>query len=477
MNQPFDIAVIGGGAAGCAAAEEAARLGSRVVLIERNRLLGGASWLRGRLPARLLQEVAARVARQTPAARNTDAALVELSKLLLDLDARRRAHSQQLSESLAQHRVMRLHARAQLLSDGHINLTTVRGEQHRIVARTTILATGDRAVSIPGARIDHELILDSGSALSAVYLPRTLAVVGQGPAAVEMAGLFAALGTATTLIVSEDTLLAGSDASLRDAFVSSFKAMGGEVLWHHTVVSTGKDGKGGARCTVRRRTSGEERTFDVDRLIVATHREATGRSLSLERVGIQRTSTGMLKVDDRFETTARGIFAVGAAVGAGTSPARVAHQAQQAVRNAVGLNDNQSPETTSEDDFVDAILTVPELAQLGKAEREVPHALVATVFDGGVGLKLVATADRRMVGLHAWGTAAEARLDALTEVVASGWSLRQLASDRADDPAFEHVRQAAATLLTKRRPIEDLVLDPDDLLAGIIPMPPGTSAA
>lgn len=477
MRDLFDIAVIGGGAAGCAAAEEAARLGAKVVLIERNRLLGGSAWLRERLPTRMLHEVVAQLSGQATPSPNEHITSVELSKLLPGLDSQREAHSEQLSKSLDQHHVLRLHARAQLAPGGQVDLTSIRGEHHRITARHIILATGSRAVSAPGARIDHELILDLGSALSAVYLPRTLAVVGRGAAAVEVAGLFAALGTQTHLIVEGNTVLDDFDPCLQDAFVSSFKSIGGTMLWNHTVVQAGEDGDGGARCTVREQRTGASLTLDVDRVIMATHREATGNSLGLDHVNVQKTSMGLLKVSDRFETTAPGIYAVGAAIGGCTSPEQATAQACQAVRNAMNHTDGSRTDTTPQASCSEVILTSPELARLGQAEQAVPGARVATVFDGPVGLKLVANADQRVVGLHSWGPGAKARLAALHGVVADRWTLQQLNSSPVDAPAFEHGRAAANTLLTRSLSVEDLMLDPDDLLAGVIPTPTGTSAA
>lgn len=475
MRSPFDIAVIGGGAAGCAAALEAARLGARVVIIERNRLLGGASWLRGRMPARMLQQVAAQVAHSTPATRTTDQASLEIAKLLPDLDARRLAHSDQLTQELAEHQVLRLHARARLAGDGFIDLTSVRGEQHRIQARHIILATGDRTVSVPGARIDHELVLDPGSALSAVYLPRTLAVVGSSPAAIEMAGLFSALGTHTRLIVANTTVLPTVDPRLRESFLTSFRAAGGEVLWRHAVIKTGKDDKGGARCTVRSLQSGEESTFDVDRIIVAARREATGRSLALEGVGLSRNEAGLIDVDSLFRTVNPRISAVGAAIGAGTSPTRVVDQARRAVHAALGSTQTRTDGQVKDPLFVDSILSMPELAHVGAPEPTVDSAMVATVFESGCGLKLVADADQRVVGLHAWGTAAESRMVALIELVQDRWSLDRVAGQR--DPAFDRAQQAAMSLLGRCRDLQDIVIDPDDLLAGIVPIPTGSSAA
>jgi len=212
MTSTFDIAVIGGGAAGCTAAVEAARLGARVVLIEQERRLGGVSWHRRRLPARLLQ-AAVRTHRSTDAD-TIDPSVVELSKLLPDLDARRREQAEALSKTLQKSGVMRLHARARLISPHSVALTTVHGATHQITAERIIIATGDRPRSPRGARIDHEAVLDMGSVLSAVYLPRSVVVAGEGPSACEMATLLGHLGCEVTLAVPGGRVLEGLDPVL-----------------------------------------------------------------------------------------------------------------------------------------------------------------------------------------------------------------------------------------------------------------------
>ena len=80
-----------------------------------------------------------------------------------------------------------------------------------------------------------------------------------------------------------------------------------------------------------------------------------------------------------------------------------------------------------------------------------------------------------MVGLHAWGSKAESRVLALNDLVRNRWSLDRVANHRG--PVFERARQAAMILLGRHRDLQDIVIDPDDLLAGIVPIPTGSSAA
>ena len=154
MTTSFDIAVIGGGAAGCTAAVEAARQGARVALVEQERRLGGVSWHRRRLPARLLQATVR--THRTTDTDTIDPSVVELSKLLPDLDARRREQAEALSKTLQKSGVMRLHARAKLTSPHTIALTTVHGATHEITAerlRTSVWSQGLVGVWVSGVGV------------------------------------------------------------------------------------------------------------------------------------------------------------------------------------------------------------------------------------------------------------------------------------------------------------------------------------
>lgn len=470
MTQHFDIAIVGGGAAGCAAAVEAARSGARVALIERERLLGGATWHRGRLPARMLQVAVRQLRASGPI--TGDPSEIELARLLPDLDAHRHQRAAQLAAQVKDSGALRLHARAQLVGPHEIELTSVRGTQHRISARTTILAVGDQPRSLRGARIDHEAILDIGSVLSAVYLPRSVVVAGQTASAVEMAGLLVHLGCEVTLAVPGDRVLPGMDSVLAEAFLTAFRAAGGRVLWRHTVSRAQKDGSGGARC--RLISDGTEAPIDLnpDRVVVAGKRRASVRGLGLDGIGLPLDSRGYLEVDSHFRTVLPSVRAVGAAIGTGSCPDRAIHQALHAVHRALELRGSPA---RPDRPFVETVLSVPELASIGSAESAQHSGLTSTVIDHTAGLKLVADTDHCVVGLHAWGPGAEERLRAQAPAVQERWTLRRLSGETG--AAHERSRQAATALLSHGRAGGEVLLDPDDILAGIVQLPESTSAA
>ena len=471
MKTAFDIAVIGGGAAGCTAAVEAARLGARVALIEQDRLLGGATWHRGRLPARMLQAaVRARTSGGTTA--TTDPATIELSKLLPDLDAHRRKHAASYANALQKHGVLRVHARAALLSPHVVEVTTVQGTRHRIESDQIIIATGDRPRSPRGARIDYEAVLDMGSVLSAVYLPRSVVVAGDGPSACEMATLLGHLGSQVTLAVPGSGVLPGLDPVLAEVVLASLRAAGGTFLPHHTLTGAQKDGSGGALCTLTPTDGSPARHLNPDRVVVATHRTATVRSLDLGAVGLSLSAGGHLPVDRQFQTEQASIRAIGGVIGAGASPTRIRHQARQVAHWALyGRGHANEPPRP----FLDTIHAAPELATIGQAERARGGLVATTVRQGDSGLKVVADEHRRLAGLHAWGTGAEKRLQALEEAVQEQWHIRRLS--RASSPSMAAASEAARQLEAALSAADPDALHPDDLLAGIVHLPGSTSAA
>ena len=470
MNGQFDIAVIGGGAAGCTAAVEAARLGGRVVLIEQDRMLGGAAWHRGRLPTRMLQ--AAVGARALSGDTTADPSTIELAKLLPDLDAHRRKHAQTYADVLQAQGVLRIHGRATVTAPKVVEVTTVNGSRHRVQCTQIIVATGDRPRSPEGAHIDYEAVLDIGSVLSAVFLPRSVVVAGDGASACEMATLLGHLGSKVTLAAPGPRLLPGYDPALADAVLASLRAAGGTFLPEHTLTRAQKDSQGGALCTLTPTDGRPALQLNPDRVVVATHRTASLRALDLDALGISRNVRGYLSVDAQFQTAVDGIRAIGGVIGAGSSPTRIRHQARQVAHWALlghGLSGEQ------EIPFLDSIHAAPELATLAASSAERAGLLMATTRDSGRGLKLVADEHHRVVGLHAWGPNAEKRLQALETAVQQKWRVRRLT--RASTTSMNAASDVAHQFLASVPAAKSSAIHPDDLLAGVVGMPQSPSAA
>ncbi len=198
----YDLLVVGGGPGGESAALHAAALGKRVALIER-RALGGAPVNTAGVPSKALREVARRLtdchAGLLPGASCDDGGPLRLTRLLeparrLGFLERRRIRARLHAEGV--HVVA---GRAQLAGRHQVQVTS-RGGHHLLAAEYIVLAPGASPHRPAGIVFDGQTIVDSDQLLRLERVPRSLAVVGGGVIGAEYASVFAALGSAVTLL-------------------------------------------------------------------------------------------------------------------------------------------------------------------------------------------------------------------------------------------------------------------------------------
>jgi dihydrolipoamide dehydrogenase len=211
-----DIVVLGAGPCGYTAAFRAADLGRRVVLVEKYAALGGVCLNVGCIPSKALLHVAEVMS----AARDLAEAGVEFGAPKLDLAklrARKDAIVAQLSGGLAtlasQRGVTVVTGTGTLAGPKRLDVATADGVAIAIDFEHAILAAGSRPVKLPGFP-DDPRVLDSTSALALDEIPRRLLVVGGGIIGLELATVYAALGSEVTIVEALDRLMPGPDADL-----------------------------------------------------------------------------------------------------------------------------------------------------------------------------------------------------------------------------------------------------------------------
>ncbi|KAB1073913.1 glutathione-disulfide reductase [Methylobacterium planeticum] len=304
MNEVYDVDlfVIGGGSGGVRAARIAAGYGARVKLAEEYRV-GGTCVIRGCVPKKLMV-YAGRFADEfeDAAGFGWDVAAPRFDWSVLK---RRRDAEVARLEGIYDTNLMRagveiLPQRA-VIEDAH----TVRlaGTGERVRARVILVAVGASPVkepAIPGA--EHAITSNEVFELDA--LPERILVVGGGYIAVEFAGVFAALGSRTTLLHRGERLLRGFDDEVRDALGEAY-ARRMDLRLGRTVNSLERrDGGIAARLD-----DGSE--IVVDQVLVATGRRPNVAGLGLDRVGIETDAVGAIPVDATSRTVVPSIYAVG----------------------------------------------------------------------------------------------------------------------------------------------------------------------
>ncbi|NEU13806.1 glutathione-disulfide reductase [Methylobacterium sp. BTF04] len=297
-----DLFVIGGGSGGVRAARIAAGYGARVKLAEEYRV-GGTCVIRGCVPKKLMVyagrfqdefEDAAGFGWSVPAPR------FDWSVMKARRDAEVTRLEGIYGTNLGKAGVEIVPQRA-VIEDAHTVRLVDSGE--RVTARIILIAVGARPVKeplIPGA----EFAITSNEVFDLETLPERILVVGGGYIAVEFAGVFASLGSRTTLLHRGDKLLRGFDEEIREALGEAYaKRM--DLRLNQTVECLERVA-GGLKVTL-----GDGSHMEVDQLLTATGRRPNVEGLGLDAVGIEIDAAGAIPVDAFSQTRVPSIYAVG----------------------------------------------------------------------------------------------------------------------------------------------------------------------
>jgi glutathione reductase (NADPH) len=457
----YDVAVIGAGPAGTAAALRAAELGARVVVLEAGRV-GGTCVNTGCVPTRVL----AKTARLIREARHADDYGVDVGRPSIDWPTTvARVHERvdkvrsikREAERFAEAGVHLVHeGRARFVDDRTLDLDSGR----RITADSIMICVGghSRRLPVPGA----ELATVPEDVLDLPALPRRVAVIGAGNTGAQLVTVFSSFGSEVTLLDVAPRVLMASDASIAEVVASAFREQG--VAVHtgiETVESLTRSADGAIALAWR--ADGAARSVEFDAVIMATGWPADVEDLGLENAGVEVVRSS-IPADQYFRTVVPHIFAVGDANGRDMLVQAAQFEGEAAAENAVlGANRRTPHHLLPAGGFTD-----PDYAGVGLTEAEargrdtscvvasVPYASVdrAVIDDREVGfLKLIADRRRELIlGAHAVGENAIEVIQSVTTAMAAGVDVSTLANVRFAYPTYSAVIGLAARALLSEKP-------------------------
>lgn len=359
------VAVIGAGPGGYAAAFLAADLGMAVTLVDPAPHPGGVCLYRGCIPSKALLHVAgeilaARVAPEHGVAFGDPA--IDLARLRNWKDGVVEGLTGGLGQLARQRRIRYLRGTAAFVDRRTLQVTENGGATRRLAFEKAVLATGSRARELPGAPGGDPRLMGSRAALELEVLPGNLLVVGGGYIGLEMGTIYAALGTRVTLVEMTGTLLPGVDRDLVRVLRERVEGLF-EGLELETTVAALKAQKNGWR--VELEGPGGRRTRIFERILAAVGRRPHTAGLGLERVGVELDEAGFVRVDGQQRTSIATIFAVGDAAG----PPLLAHKAMHEGRVAAEVIAGRR--AAFEPAAIPAVVyTDPEIAWAGLTETE-----------------------------------------------------------------------------------------------------------
>ena len=463
MSEKADVIVIGAGPGGYVAAIRAAQLGLSVVLVEKMERLGGTCLNIGCIPSKALLDSSELYER----ARGEFAEHgITVSGVKLDLaamHARKRAVVEKLTGGVAGlmkgRKVRVVHGSARLAGRGTVVVGGASGEQ-RIEAAHIVLATGSVPVELPFLPFDGTTVVSSTEALEFDSVPKDLVVVGAGAIGLELGSVWARLGSHVTVVEIMPEILPGWDLQVARTLRRELDRQGIEFRLAHKV--TGLAGTKAKPKVAVDDPDGKPIELPADRVLVAVGRRPYADGLGLEELGVQvEGKSRRISVDDRFHTTADGVYAIGDLI----HGPMLAHKAEDegiAVAEIIAGRAGH----VNYDTIPGVVYTWPEAAMVGRTEEALKQAGVeyargsfnfaangrALAMSAPAGfVKILADAKTdRVVGAHLVGPWASDLVSELVTVMEFGGSAEDVARTVHAHPTLTESVKEAAMAVDKR---------------------------
>jgi dihydrolipoamide dehydrogenase len=367
-----EVLVLGSGPGGYSAAFRAADLGRRVLLVERYPTLGGVCLNVGCIPSKALLHVAAVM----DEAAHFSAIGVSFNAPAIDLDKLRRHKDQvvaRLTSGLNSMAKMRkitvLRGSGQFVDAHHLDLELTTGpgrngsgEVQRVRFEQAIIAAGSQAVRLPFVPEDPR-VLDSTSALDLKNVPARLLVVGGGIIGLEMATVYAALGSQIDVVEMTGGLMPGTDRDLVRVWQKFNDKRFARVMLNSRLASVEARPDALVARFDPEQAPAEPRSYDA--LLVSVGRTPNGRRIGAERAGVHVDERGYIPIDSQQRTNVSNIFAIGDIAAAPMLAHKAVHEGHVAAEAASGMKSHFDTTVIPSVAYTD-----PEIAWVGVTEDE-----------------------------------------------------------------------------------------------------------
>lgn len=360
MTDAVRIVIIGGGPGGYVAGIRAAQRGADVTVVEKD-LLGGTCLNRGCIPTKALLGSVEALHKARSGGEFGFTVASDVTPDFARMMERKSAISTQLRDGiqalLKKNKVTLVQGEGRIVGPGAVQVETAEGAVS-LEADKIIVATGSEPARLPFFDFDQPTVLTSTSALELTSIPESLLIVGAGVIGCEFASVFSELGTKITMVEMMPQMLPLEDTRLAKQFQGIFKKKGIEVL-----LKTKVDGI--AEYAPDHITANIEggRQITAEKMLVSIGRQPNSKGIGLETVGVETDGRGYIVVNDKLETSAPNIYAIGD-INGGIMLAHVAsYEGLVAVENCLGGSVERDLKVVPS-----CIYTLPEIASIGLTE-------------------------------------------------------------------------------------------------------------
>jgi NAD(P) transhydrogenase len=362
-NYQYDLLVIGSGPAGQKAAIQAAKLRKRVIVVEKDQV-GGASVNTGTLPSKTLKDAIYYLHGLKLRAFTNVSMSLKKSFTMNDLMARKdhviKNELAIVTNQLERNDVEIVHGTASFHDAHTIRVGKQHGHEELLTAEYIVIATGSRPRREPAIPFNSKNICDSDTILSAESMPKTMAVLGGGVIGCEYATMFSAFGVKVTLIDRRNELLRFVDQEVIQALIYQMRTSGVNVKLNEEIGDIKLDDRNRVVTGLK-----SNKTVVTDMLLFSMGRASNTDELNLQAVGIATDKTGLIKVNEFYQTDVPHIYAAGDVIGFPGLASTSMEQGRLAACHAFKVAQSTLPKVMPY-----GIYTIPEISTVGKSEEE-----------------------------------------------------------------------------------------------------------
>lgn len=360
MADSYDVAVIGAGPGGYAAAIRCAQKGAKTAIIEK-KAMGGTCLNVGCIPSKSLLASAHFLLE----AKHCNLMGLEVTgeikpnwpKIQSRKDAIVAGFTKGVTGLVNSNGIKTYNGKGIVTEPGKIK---VQGDENaEIEAKKIIIATGSEPINIPAFPFDYETIISSEQALSLKEIPESMVIIGGGVIGCEMACVYGTVGTKVTIVEALDSLLPNEDEWVSKTLAKEFKKIGIKSMTSQKVTGV-ETSAGKAKVNLE---SGQ--SIEAQKVLVAVGRKATCDDETISSLKLN-CEKGKIIVNEKMETNADNVYAIGDAVGTTYLAHGAFQEAEIAAANATGGDEKMGDYSL----VPRAVYTFPEVASVGWNEKK-----------------------------------------------------------------------------------------------------------
>jgi len=368
MDKNFDLIVIGGGPGGYVCAIRSAQLGFKTACVESREALGGTCLNVGCIPSKSLLNLSENYYRAQKEFNNmgieSNGIKLNLSKMMNNKNKSVLTLTEGIKYLFKKNKITHLKGSGSISSQNTVTVVDESKKRSNYQTKNIVISTGSVPISLPGIKIDEEIIVSSTGALSFKKVPKELIIIGGGYIGLEMGSVWKRLGSNVTVIEYLDHITPGMDKDISNEFLKILKKQGINFKLNSKVTAVSLI-KGQAIVDFTNNKSAKRERIQTDKVLVAVGRKPNSKDLNLAKMGIKTDGQGRVQVDKKFKTSIKNVYAIGDVI----KGPMLAHKAEDEGIAVAEIIAGQSGHVNY--DVIPAVIyTLPEVAAAGKTEEQ-----------------------------------------------------------------------------------------------------------